>query len=397
MILKLLKEILKFKNGITFFLCLLICFTLTAQKKSFIKKIESSFEHRQKRKDSLINAGRPFLSIFAGPGYTPEAGLLIGGGILYTFSTNPNNPKLQRSSIPLMGSVSTRGNVGLSSVINTFWLEDKLRAKLIAKYSNVRDDYFGIGYNTNSSIEKGKETSTYNRTLLWLQPKIDVKLIPNMFVGLSFVYSRFKVKDTNEIMSNDPNFIAFGDIINESGFAYNLTYDSRDVIVNAYRGMYANLSYYKPSSSLGGNQDYEVYELDLRYYQKLNRNGNTLAFRAYGRHAVGQVPYSGMTLIGDTGLLRGYLNGQYRDKTGVVAIGEWRYMFLKKDGQTSKSGIATWLASGAVAENFRELDHWLPNAGVGYRLELQPRMNLRIDFGIGKNSSGLYFNMTEAF
>lgn len=390
-----MKKIIKIK--ITIITCLLVSFTLNAQKKNFIKKIESNFEQRQKRKDSLINAGMPFLSIFAGPGYTPEAGLLIGGGVLYTFSTDPSNPNLQRSSIPLMGSISTRGNVGLSSVINTFWLEDKLRAKLIAKYSNVRDDYFGIGYETNEGIEKGKETSTYNRTLLWLQPKIDVRLVPDLFVGLSYVYSRFKVKDANEIMDSDPNFMTFGDIINESGFAYNLTYDSRDVIVNAYRGFYASLSYYKPSSNLGGNQDYEVYELDLRYYQKLNRLGNTLAFRAYGRQAIGEVPYSGMTLIGDTGLLRGYLNGQYRDKTGLVAIGEWRYMFLKKDGQTSKSGIATWLASGAVGADFGELDHWLPNAGIGYRLELQPRMNLRIDFGIGKNSSGLYFNMTEAF
>jgi len=34
------------------------------------------------RKDSLINAGKPFICIFAGPGYTPESGLLIGGGLL---------------------------------------------------------------------------------------------------------------------------------------------------------------------------------------------------------------------------------------------------------------------------------------------------------------------------
>ena len=51
----------------------------------------------------------------------------------------------------------------------------------------------------------------------------------------------------------------------------------------------------------------------------------------------------------------------------------------------------------AQKENFGELNNWLTNTGVGYRLELQPRMNLRIDFGVGKNSSGLYFNMTEAF
>jgi hypothetical protein len=382
---------------ITFFICLLFCLTLHAQKESFIKRIKTNLEQRQKRKDSLIKAGRPFLSILAGPGYTPEAGLLIGGGVLYTFSTDPSNPKLQRSTIPLMGSISTKGSVGLSSVINTFWLEDKLRVRLKTKFSNIEDDYFGIGYETNSSTERGEETSGYNRTLLWVEPGFNIKVLPNLFVGASYTYNSFKVKNTNPIMRDDPNFIAFGDKINESGMTYNITYDSRDVVVNAYSGIYADVSYYKPSSNLGGNQDYEVYEADIRYYQKLNRPGNTLAFRAYGRQATGKVPYSGMTLIGSADLLRGYLNGQFRDKTGLAFIGEWRYMFLKKDGQLSKNGIATWLASGSVGENFGKLNNWMPNTGIGYRLELQPRMNLRIDFGVGKNSSGLYFNMTEAF
>jgi len=72
--------------------------------------------------------------------------LLLGGGLLYTFSTEPTNRNLQRSSIPLMGSISTKGNIGLSSVINTFWFDDRLRVKLTTKFSNVNEDYFGIGY-----------------------------------------------------------------------------------------------------------------------------------------------------------------------------------------------------------------------------------------------------------
>ncbi len=39
----------------------------------------------------------------------------------------------------------------------------------------------------------------------------------------------------------------------------------------------------------------------------------------------------------------------------------------------------------------------LPNFGIGYRLELQPRMNLRIDYGIGRETSGIYYNFNQAF
>jgi hypothetical protein len=34
--------------------------------------------------------------------------------------------------------------------------------------------------------------------------------------------------------------------------------------------------------------------------------------------------------------------------------------------------------------------------GPSYRLEVQPRMNLRIDFGFGNNASGFYFNFNES-
>ena len=39
----------------------------------------------------------------------------------------------------------------------------------------------------------------------------------------------------------------------------------------------------------------------------------------------------------------------------------------------------------------------LPSAGVGYRFEFKPRVNVRLDYGIGKGSSGFYFQVGEAF
>jgi hypothetical protein len=39
----------------------------------------------------------------------------------------------------------------------------------------------------------------------------------------------------------------------------------------------------------------------------------------------------------------------------------------------------------------------LLNGGVGLRFEIQKRMNLRIDYGIGAGSSAFYFSFNEAF
>ena len=79
---------------------------------------------------------------------------------------------------------------------------------------------------------------------------------------------------------------------------------------------------------------------------------------------------------------------------------EYRHTFLKENGELGKHSAVAWIASGTVFNdaNLATNDlHWLPNFGVGYRFEIQPRMNVRMDFGIGRESSGFYFNFNQAF
>lgn len=46
-----------------------------------------------------------------------------------------------------------------------------------------------------------------------------------------------------------------------------------------------------------------------------------------------------------------------------------------------------------------QIEGVLPNYGVGLRIEVQPRMNVRLDLGKNtvNNQTLFYFNMTEAF
>ena len=60
-------------------------------------------------------------------------------------------------------------------------------------------------------------------------------------------------------------------------------------------------------------------------------------------------------------------------------------------------GAVGWVGVGTLGETVGEFDKWLPNFGLGFRFEVQPRMNLRIDFGFGKETTGFYFNFNEAF
>ena len=81
----------------------------------------------------------------------------------------------------------------------------------------------------------------------------------------------------------------------------------------------------------------------------------------------------------------------------IFFLGEYRHMFEKSSGGLSKHGMVAWMGRGSIATDPSGFENWLRNFGFGYRFEVQPRMNLRVDIGIGKETSGFYFNFNEAF
>jgi hypothetical protein len=56
-----------------------------------------------------------------------------------------------------------------------------------------------------------------------------------------------------------------------------------------------------------------------------------------------------------------------------------------------------WAGGGTLGPEPSRFHGFLPNGGVGYRLEIQPRANGRVDIGVGERSYGIYFNFNEAF
>ncbi|QLE00723.1 BamA/TamA family outer membrane protein [Galbibacter sp. BG1] len=370
---------------------------LTSVSLAQERGIKKWFKERQALKKEKIEAGEPFLTPLLGPGYTPENGFLIAGGVLYTFKTDPQDSLIQRSSMPLTAFISTRGNIGLNGKLQSFWWEDRFRLNVVAKYSDADDDYFGVGIQENQNIEKSDSTSLYHRNQWSIQPGFLFRIIPNLYLGLNFNVNKTKVTEVNPLMAQDSDFLRYGPENFNSASGLSLAFDSRDLTVNAWKGMYIRVASLFFGSYLGSNNTYQTYEVDFRTYHQIYREGNVLAAKFYLRSAHGDVPYEELGRIGGGDALRGYIKGQYRDKTAIYFMTEWRHMFLKSDGVLSKHGLATWLGTGTVAPGIDEVSQWVPNLGVGYRLEVQPRMNLRIDFGVGRESSGLYFGFSEAF
>ena len=62
-------------------------------------------------------------------------------------------------------------------------------------------------------------------------------------------------------------------------------------------------------------------------------------------------------------------------------------------------GVAAFVGFGSVFPSFKELrpDHILPTYGVGLRFEFKHNVNLRVDYGFGRGTSGFVLSLGESF
>ena len=188
-----------------------------------------------------------------------------------------------------------------------------------------------------------------------------------------------------------------------SGLGFLLTYDSRDVPANAYRGMYLDFRGMMYAKFIGSDQTFYRLEIDYRQYKSLGKR-RVLAWTAQTKNVFGDVPLTQYALTGTPFDLRGYYMGQYRDKSSHVVMAEYRQM-LNTDRSTwvkrmlNHIGFVAWTGCGFMGPTPGKIEGVLPNYGVGLRIEVQPRMNVRLDLGKNtvNNQMLFYFNMTEAF
>jgi hypothetical protein len=331
------------------------------------------------------------------PAYNPEMQFLIAGGALMSWKTGLNPLRVQRSTLSSTISLSTTGAVNLSVSLSSFWHEDKLRVNAALSYKDMPDNYWGVGFDAGIQPSSGDATTKYHREWFKFAPQAVWGVAKHFLIGGAVEWNRTIATDVNPTMAADPAYQQHGADNRNNGIGGVLQYDSRDVAANAWTGVYAALTAMSFGGFMGGQNVYQTYLLDYRQYLPLGRAGRTLAWQIKSRIAAHDVPWPELSLVGTGYDLRGYVEGRFRDRVTLIALTEYRQMFMRSNGTLSRHGFVTWLGAGALGADLQNLHGIIPNGGVGYRLELHARSNVRVDVGFGRNSSGVYFNFTEAF
>ncbi|MDH3708914.1 MAG: BamA/TamA family outer membrane protein, partial [Cyclobacteriaceae bacterium] len=339
---------------------------------------------------------------FIAPSYSPELEFLVSAGGLYTFKTDKKDPILERSSLPFSVGYSSNGSLQITGILTLYGRHDRTRSIGEFWLKNMPDNYWGVGYENGRNVERSDSTTAYDRDWWKIYYKLVRRFGKHLFVGGIVDINKTKASNLNPVMTEDPDILDFGTSVRNSGLGFAVQYDSRDLIVNAYKGVFVDISTIFYGNFLGGENKYQAVQIDYRQYLNMGKERRTLAWQVKTRATFSDAPWPELSQFGNPFDLRGYRWGRFRDESMLFGLVEYRHMFNrkkpnKKGSYQSRSGFTAWVGGGTLGKDFGDFGNWLPNYGIGYRLETQPRMNVRIDYGFGVDSNAIYVTFNEAF
>lgn len=353
----------------------------TVIKRNVFQKIYRYFANSNKATDKKFD-----ISFIGGPHYASDTKLGLGLVAAGIYSTNREDSLTPMSNVSLYSDITTTGFYLVGIRGNNIFTREKWRIDYSLYFYSFPSTFWGIGFHNGDNNSNSTE---YLR--LQAQAKADFlfRITKNIYMGPTASFEFAYGKDFSETGA-----MLLGDlekITRYSSLGVLFSYDSRDFIPNAYKGGYIKLVQ-KGYTDFKGKPFWGTY-LTLDYYQKLWK-GAILAFDLYGELQYGDVPWTMKSKLGGSYRMRGYYEGRYRDDSSLSLQMEYRQKIY------NRHGIAVWAGCGTVwgKQSPFNWKHILPNYGIGYRWEFKNRMNVRLDYGFGKNGQNSFlFSINEAF
>lgn len=354
----------------------------TTPKKPFLQRVidyfgQSTVDRTFEKKIDFTFAG--------GPSYSKNTSFGIGLLAAGLYRIDRTDSITSPSDISIFANVSVSGVYAIGVTGNTIFAQNRRRLDYTLAFSSTPRDLWGIGYRAGRDNPK----SSYTEKHYQVKARYLYELLPKTYLGaaLSFEHTR-GLKFTNEayLEGQKRKYTA-------TGVGFIAEYDSRDFIPNPYRGVYVSFQETGFPKALG-NCGLWLWRTTFTadYYQKV-WEGCILATDFYAEFNSNGTPWPMLARLGGSQRMRGYYQGRYTDNDMITLQVELRQRIWRRIGCT------VWAGAGNVFPDLERFDwsHTLPNYGVGLRWELKKRVNVRIDCGFGRKTSGFLLNINEAF
>lgn len=320
-----------------------------------------------------------------GPSYSKNTSLGLGLIAAGLYRIDRTDSLTAPSDISIFGNVSISGFYALGVTGNTVFRRNSRKVDYTVMFSSAPRDMWGIGYRDGSS----NPAKSYTEKHYLVRGRYLHRVLPNTFVGglLSFEHTQgVKFAEPAYLYGQKTHYTA-------TGIGAVAEYDSRDFIPNPFRGIYVGFQLTLFPKGLG-NCCRSLWRADFTadFYRRVWKDC-ILAADLYAEFHSAGTPWPMLARMGGSQRMRGYYQGRYADNDLVTVQVELRQRIWRRIGCTVWGGAGNvFPAPGRF--RWRET---LPNYGVGLRWELKKRVNIRIDYGLGRKTDGFLLNINEAF
>lgn len=327
--------------------------------------------------------------------YDPTTSLGFGGGMKFLFKLKDSYEETRTSNIPISARYTLKNQFIFNAEYTIFSNQENWMYRGNFGFLNYPIAFYGIGNQTKSSDEI---EISYSNVLL--EPIFLKRIKGKFFSGAGLRYNniygaKYLENDLSEF-DQDANFLEARAV----GVELALTYDDRSNVLNSTSGWFIEYTLGTYDERIGSSHNFNLSKLNARTYLQLNkdREYDILAFEFFSRFAWGDVPTLELSSLGGASILRGTVEGRYRDQNNLFFQSEYRWQTF------DRIGVVFFGGAGQVFSNQRELglDQLKYSLGAGLRLKVvkAENLNIRFDYGLkfgDELDNAFYLSLAEAF
>jgi hypothetical protein len=360
-------------------------------------------------------------------GYNPATGFMFGVGGQYAF-------KFPGSTLysAIMGSLqfTTKAQVLVLLKNNIYTKNNRFFLSGDWRYMIYSQDTYGLGTNAPEGglidyqyslmglqIHEDSLAQPMKFNFIRLYQSVSYKLADGLYAGIGYNLDSY-VRIRDEKLRLNP-----GDTLLTSHYAYNthygfptdkyyssalnlnVIYDTRDNMINAYKGIYAMVSWRGGLKVLGNKYSTNLLQFEWRSFHRLSESNprHLLAFWLMGNLSkAGEFPYMILPATAydqRSRSARGYIQGRYRGSNLIYGETEYRFPLSKPGGVLGGVIFANATTADNPLQGLKLFGSVRPGYGLGLRImaDKRSRTNLAVDYGRGYRSSGFYFAASETF
>lgn len=184
-----------------------------------------------------------------------------------------------------------------------------------------------------------------------------------------------------------------------TGGGVGLFYDARNQVFFPTKGLVADVAFWYQNRAVGAGLQgqttrFNRYSLDVSSYHALPKRA-VLALNYFASFTTGVAPFNALSLLGGTKRLRGYYEGRFRDHNAALLQTELRANLYHRLGAVVFGSV------GVLGDHQQALRLNRPKGAYGgglrFAINRRDHLNLRLDYGVGRQSTGFYLTVGEAF